>query len=99
MNASSASYVLRRLLALPTLARGLDGAARRWRWLTTCLFDPYRPERHYMRGPGAGAARRTNCSLRSTTGSPRGSIHQASSTPGRCSRSAVTCIAQANDGA
>jgi hypothetical protein len=34
------------------LARGLDGAARRWRWLTTPLFAPYRPERHYMRGPG-----------------------------------------------
>jgi hypothetical protein len=40
------------LFAIPMLARGLDGAARRWRWLTTSLFDPYRPERHYMRGPG-----------------------------------------------
>jgi hypothetical protein len=26
--------------------------ARRWRWLRTALFDPYRPEQHYMRGPG-----------------------------------------------
>ena len=52
MSASSASNVSRVLLALPTLARGLDGAARRWRWLRSCLFDPYRPERHYMRGPG-----------------------------------------------
>jgi hypothetical protein len=52
MSASAASYVLRVLFAIPTLARGLDGAARRWRWLTTSLFDPYRPERHYMRGPG-----------------------------------------------
>jgi hypothetical protein len=52
MSASSASHVLRALLALPTFARGLEGAARRWRWLATSLFDPYRPERHYMRGPG-----------------------------------------------
>jgi hypothetical protein len=40
------------LLAIPALARGLDPAARWWRWLTTSLFDPYRPERYYMRGPG-----------------------------------------------
>ena len=26
--------------------------ARGWRNLTRDLFDPYRPERHYMRGPG-----------------------------------------------
>jgi len=26
--------------------------ARRWRTLTHDLFDSYRPERHYMRGPG-----------------------------------------------
>jgi hypothetical protein len=49
---SASSYVSRVLFALPTLARGLDGAARRWRWLTRSLFDPYPPERHYMRGPG-----------------------------------------------
>jgi hypothetical protein len=52
MGTSSASYVLRVLLALPTLTRGLDGAAPRWRWLITSLSDPYRPEQHYMRGPG-----------------------------------------------
>jgi hypothetical protein len=52
MGTSSVSCVLRALLALPTLTRGLDGAARRWRWLRTSVFDPYRPERHYMRGPG-----------------------------------------------
>jgi hypothetical protein len=40
------------LLATLALARGHDAAARRWRWLTTSLLDPYRPERHYMRGPG-----------------------------------------------
>jgi hypothetical protein len=32
--------------------RNLDVAAQRWRWLTASLLDPYRPELHYMRGPG-----------------------------------------------
>jgi len=31
-----------------TPARGLDAVARRWRK----MLDPYRPELHYMRGPG-----------------------------------------------
>lgn len=32
---------------------GLAGrAAALWRSLSAALFDPYRPERHYMRGPG-----------------------------------------------
>jgi hypothetical protein len=52
MIASPASYPARVLLALPALARGRDVAARRWRSLTTSLFNPYRPEQHYMRGPG-----------------------------------------------
>jgi hypothetical protein len=26
--------------------------AAMWRQLVKELFDPYRPERHYMRGPG-----------------------------------------------
>jgi hypothetical protein len=39
------------LIVTPT-ARGLDAAARRWRGLTNSVFDPYRPELHYMRGPG-----------------------------------------------
>ncbi len=26
--------------------------AQQWRTLMKDLFDPYRPERHYMRGPG-----------------------------------------------
>jgi hypothetical protein len=26
--------------------------AQTWRTVTHDLFDPYRPERHYMRGPG-----------------------------------------------
>ncbi len=49
MTASSDSYVLRVLL-VP--ARGLDTTARRWRRLRSSLSNPYRPELHYMRGPG-----------------------------------------------
>jgi hypothetical protein len=52
MSASSASHVSGVLRVTPTLARLLDAVARRWRWLTASLFDPYRPELHYMRGPG-----------------------------------------------
>ncbi len=47
------SYVSRVLLATPTPVRGLDSAARRWRYLRSSLLDPYRPELHYMRGPGS----------------------------------------------
>jgi hypothetical protein len=49
MSALSDSYVLRVLLAP---ARRLDGTAQRWRRLRASLCDPYRPELHYMRGPG-----------------------------------------------
>ena len=52
MSAFSDSYVSRVLLAAPPQGRGLDVVMRRWRWLRTSLFDPYRPELHYMRGPG-----------------------------------------------
>jgi len=45
------SYVSRVLFAARPV-RGLDAVARRWRWLRTSLSDPYRPELHYMRGPG-----------------------------------------------
>ncbi len=31
---------------------GLLEVAQTWRTLTHDLADPYRPERHYMRGPG-----------------------------------------------
>jgi hypothetical protein len=51
MSAFSALYVSR-VLTMPTSARRRDSVARRWRWLRTALFDPYRPEQHYMRGPG-----------------------------------------------
>jgi hypothetical protein len=52
MSASSASHVSGVLRVTPTLTRLLDTVARQWRWLTDSLFDPYRPELHYMRGPG-----------------------------------------------
>jgi hypothetical protein len=51
MSAFSPSYVSRVLRATRRLARVFDATAPQWRWLT-CLFDPYRPELHYMRGPG-----------------------------------------------
>jgi hypothetical protein len=52
MSRFSDSYVSKVLLATPTPARGPETIARRWRWLSTSLLDPYRPELHYMRGPG-----------------------------------------------
>jgi|APAra7269097403_1048558.scaffolds.fasta_scaffold13881_3 hypothetical protein len=30
----------------------LDALAERWQRLATMIRDPYRPEKHYMRGPG-----------------------------------------------
>jgi hypothetical protein len=48
MSSFSDSYVLRVLLPCHAPAPGLDAVARRWRK----LVDPYRPELHYMRGPG-----------------------------------------------
>jgi len=48
MSALSDSYVARVLFATHRPAGALDAIARRWRWLR----DPYRPELHYMRGPG-----------------------------------------------
>lgn len=43
-----------RNLAHPALlvARGLAAVGALWRRLATRVFDGYRPERHYMRGPG-----------------------------------------------
>ncbi len=31
---------------------GLEEAVEFWRELKKAIFDPYRPELHYMRGPG-----------------------------------------------
>jgi hypothetical protein len=33
-------------------AAGLVPVVRVWRRLKNAIFDPYRPELHYMRGPG-----------------------------------------------
>src|SRR5262245_64341209 len=52
MSEFSDSYVLRVLLATHTPTRTVDAVARRWRWLRAFVCDPYRPELHYMRGPG-----------------------------------------------
>jgi len=52
MSAFSDSYVLRVLLAAPTAAHSLGTVARQRRWLRTSPVDPYRPELHYIRGPG-----------------------------------------------
>jgi hypothetical protein len=52
MQTFSESYVLTVLLGTHHPASGLDAVARRWRRLRSTVFDPYRPELHYMRGPG-----------------------------------------------
>ena len=52
MSTFSDSYVSRVLFATPALGRVVSVTARRWGPLTASLFDPYRPELHYMRGPG-----------------------------------------------
>jgi hypothetical protein len=36
----------------PAASRAGGSLARFWQGLMKDLFDPYRPERHYMRGPG-----------------------------------------------
>ena len=46
------SYVLRALLATHTPPHAVDAVARPWRWLRASVCAPYRPELHYMRGPG-----------------------------------------------
>jgi hypothetical protein len=52
MRATSDSYVVDVLLAAQSPWRGASAAARRLRRLTASALDPYRPELHYMRGPG-----------------------------------------------
>jgi hypothetical protein len=47
MSGLSDSYVARVLFASHKPAGGVDASA-----LRPSLFDPYRPELHYMRGPG-----------------------------------------------
>ena len=38
--------------AAGAMPRLLTGLAKGWLEVTALLFDGYRPERHYMRGPG-----------------------------------------------
>ena len=52
MRAPLNSYVCSVLLAGHSPASGLTAVQWRCRRLVVSLFDPYRPELHYMRGPG-----------------------------------------------
>jgi hypothetical protein len=52
MRAASDSYVVDVLLAANSPWREAGAVARRVRRLAASAFDPYRPELHYMRGPG-----------------------------------------------
>jgi hypothetical protein len=52
MRPQPASYMSRVLLGTSVHARSFSAARRRWRLLRTSAFDAYRPELHYMRGPG-----------------------------------------------
>jgi len=64
MRPPSDSYVSRALLGRPVHAHSLNAAKRRWRGLRTSLFHSYRPELHYMRGPGPKCRERDNSSAR-----------------------------------
>jgi hypothetical protein len=52
MDTFTDSYVSRVLFASAVPGRVMGATAQRWRRLTASLFAPYRPELHYMRGPG-----------------------------------------------
>ena len=52
MSAVMGSFVSTVLLAKHRPSFGINPERWRWRRLTVSLFDPYRPELHYMRGPG-----------------------------------------------
>jgi len=62
MSTFSDSYLSRVLFATPAPGRSLDVVAQRWRSLRTSLFDSYRPELHYMRGPGPKWREKHGCS-------------------------------------
>jgi hypothetical protein len=87
MSEFSHSYVLRVLLATHTPTRTVDAVARRWRWLRASVCDPYRPELHYMRGPGpkwrAKHARGAGLYTRRARGSPNTPL--GTNTPGNIS--------------
>ena len=52
MNAPFTSYVTSVLLLNHQPTYGLTAVQRHWRRLVGSLSDPYRPELHYLRGPG-----------------------------------------------
>ena len=52
MNAPFTTYVTSVLLLNHQRTYGLTAIQRHWRRLVGSLSDPYRPELHYMRGPG-----------------------------------------------
>jgi hypothetical protein len=52
MSAVMGSYICTVLPAKHSPAYSVDAIRWRWRRLAGSLFDPYRPELHYMRGPG-----------------------------------------------
>jgi hypothetical protein len=52
MSATMDSFVCKILLARHPASSGVGPDRWRWRRLVTALHDPYRPELHYMRGPG-----------------------------------------------
>jgi len=58
MRVSAPSYVCSVLLASHPPTYGFTAAQRHWRRLVASPSDPYRPELHYMRGPGPRCQRR-----------------------------------------
>jgi hypothetical protein len=63
------SYVCTVLLATRSI-RGLDAVADQWRRLRTSISDPYRPELHYMRGPGPKWREKHGSNARSVESAP-----------------------------
>jgi hypothetical protein len=52
MSTMVSSFVCGVLLARHPPSYGINPARWRWRRLTASTCEPYRPELHYMRGPG-----------------------------------------------
>jgi len=52
MTASGAKHPLSRAAGLIGVSRALAFPLECWRTLKATMFESYRPERHYMRGPG-----------------------------------------------
>ena len=61
MSTFSNSYVTRVLFAVPAPGCNCKTTARRWRWLSNSFFESYRPELHYMRGPGPKWRKKHGC--------------------------------------